>query len=172
MHILCVAKEWANGPFFVCAEMMKVSPQLNDMVKTVVEPMGYELVGCEMVSPGRGGSVFRVYIDHENGINLDDCSAVSHQLSGVLDVEEPISGNYNLEVSSPGLDRPLFEAAHFDRYAGSVISIRLTYAANGRKKFKGVLQGRQDNTITMTVDGENIEFDLDQIDKANLVPEF
>jgi len=151
---------------------MKVGPQLNELVKTVVEPMGYELVGCEMVSAGRGSTTFRVYIDHTDGITLDDCSAVSHQLSGVLDVEEPISGNYNLEVSSPGLDRPLFSAEHFDRFTGSEISIRLLAATDGRKKFKGVLLGRQDNHITMKVDGQDYDFSLDQIDKANLVPEF
>jgi ribosome maturation factor RimP len=151
---------------------MKVSPKLNDLVRSVVDPMGYELVGCEMVSQGGSGSVFRVYIDHEDGITLDDCSAVSHQLSGVFDVEDPISGNYHLEISSPGLDRPLFEVEHFDRFVGSVVSVRLTVAQNGRKKFKGVLLGRQDSRITLLVDEQEVELSLDQLDKANLVPEF
>jgi len=151
---------------------MKANAKVTDLIKKVVDPMGYELVGCEMVSEGRSGSILRVYIDHENGINIDDCSAVSHQLSGMLDVEDPISGNYHLEVSSPGLDRPLFEEEHFDRFAGSEISFKLMYAQNGRKKFKGLLQGREGDVIVVNVDGEDQKFALSQIDKANLVPVF
>ena len=151
---------------------MKSSPQITELVRHVVEPMGYELLGCELVSQGRGGHIFRVYIDHEEGITIDDCSDVSHQLSGMLDVEDPISGNYQLEVSSPGLDRPLFEAAHYDRFAGHEITLKTLTPINGRKKFKGVLLGRQEREITVMVDGQEMRFSLDQIDKARLVPKF
>ena len=151
---------------------MKANTKLTELVKSVVAPMGYELVGCEMLSQGRSGSIFRVYIDHENGITVDDCSAVSHQLSGVFDVEDPISGNYHLEISSPGMDRPLFEAEHFDRFVGAEISLRLVMANNGRKKFKGLLQGRDDDIISVLVDGQEMKFALENIDKANLVPVF
>lgn len=163
--------EWACGPFFVCVEKMKSSPQITEMVRNVVEPMGYELLGCELTSQG-GGNVFRVYIDHEAGITIDDCSEVSHQLSGVLDVEDPISGNYHLEVSSPGLDRPLFEEAHYDRFAGQEISLKTLYAINGRKKFKGILLGRNGRDITLKVDGQDVVITIDQIEKARLVPQF
>lgn len=151
---------------------MKSSPQITEMVRNVVEPMGYELLGCEMVSQGKAGSIFRVYIDHEQGITIDDCSDVSHQLSGVLDVEDPIKGNYNLEVSSPGMDRPLFEAAHYDRFIGHEVSLKTMVALNGRKKFKGKLLERQENQITLLVDGQEIAISMDQIEKANLVPQF
>ncbi len=151
---------------------MKSSPQITELVRNVVEPMGYELVGCELLSQGAGGNIFRVYIDHEAGITIDDCSDVSHQLSGVLDVEDPIKGNYHLEVSSPGLDRPLFEEAHYDKFAGQEISLKTLFALNGRKKFKGILLGRQGREITMRVDGREISISLDQVEKARLVPQF
>lgn len=151
---------------------MKSSPQITELVRNVVEPMGYELLGCEMVSQGSAGNIFRVYIDHDAGITIDDCSDVSHQLSGVLDVEDPIKGNYYLEVSSPGLDRPLFEAAHYDRFVGDEVSLKTMVALNGRKKFKGKLLGRQENQITLLIDGQEIAISIDQIEKANLVPQF
>ena len=118
---------------------MKSNPQITELVRNVVEPMGYELLGCELLSQGTGGNIFRVYIDHEKGITIDDCSDVSHQLSGVLDVEDPIKGNYHLEVSSPGLDRPLFEEKHYDQFAGHEISLKMLVAIDGVKNFKGVL---------------------------------
>jgi len=151
--------------------MTGLERQLTELLDAPVEDAGYELVGLEFVRAGVH-STLRIYIDHENGINIDDCSAVSHQLSGMLDVEDPISGNYHLEVSSPGLDRPLFEEEHFDRFAGSEISFKLMYAQNGRKKFKGLLQGREGDVIVVNVDGEDQKFALSQIDKANLVPVF
>lgn len=151
---------------------MKVSTQISQLVSNVVEPMGYELVGCELLSQGRGGTVFRVYIDHDNGISVDDCADVSHQLSGMLDVEDPISGNYHLEVSSPGLDRPLFEPAHYDRFIGETIAVKTLSPIDGRKKFKGRLLSRQEQEITMQVDGSPVSIPLDQVEKARLVPQF
>jgi len=134
--------------------------------------MGYELVGCELVSQGKGGNIFRVYIDHEAGITLDDCTSVSHQLSAVLDVEDPISGNYYLEISSPGLDRPLFEAGHYDRFAGNEISLKTRIAFDGRKKFKGVLLGREGSEIRLLCDNREMAIPIEQIEKARLVPQF
>ncbi len=151
---------------------MKGNLQLTDLVRNVVEPMGYELVGCELVAQGKGGSVFRVYIDHEEGITLDDCSAVSHQLSGVLDVEDPIRGNYNLEISSPGLDRPLFEVEHFDRFAGNRVSVKMQVAVLGRKNFKGLLLSCHGDDIQVEVDGEVYDLPINQIDQARLIPDF
>ena len=88
--------------------MRRANDRLTTLVRSVVEPMGYEALGIEHASAGSAQAVLRVYIDHANGITVDDCEAVSRQLSSVLDVEDPISGHYDLEVSSPGLDRPLF----------------------------------------------------------------
>jgi len=164
--------EWACGPFFICTEKMKGNPELTDLVRNVVEPMGYELVGCELMPQGKGGSIFRVYIDHGEGITLEDCSAVSHQLSGVLDVEDPIKGNYNLEISSPGLDRPLFTAEHFDRFAGNRVSVKMQMAVLGRKNFKGLLLSREGDEIQVEVDGEVYDLPINQIDQARLIPDF
>lgn len=163
--------EWACGPFFICVKKMKEDNQLTSLVRNVVEPMGYELVGCELVSGDRQGTVFRVYIDHENGITLDDCSSVSHQLSGVLDVEDPIRGNYNLEISSPGLDRPLFTPAHYQRFSGETVSLRMRLPQDGRKKFKGTLLGCEQGVVSVLVEGSEYRLPFDQVEQARLVPE-
>ncbi|HHH13780.1 MAG TPA: ribosome maturation factor RimP [Thiolapillus brandeum] len=152
--------------------MQKSSKAIRDLVRGVVEPMGYELVGVEYLTGQPGGNLLRVYIDREEGITLDDCAAVSHQLSGVLDVEDPIPGNYTLEISSPGLDRPLFEPEHFERYAGKKVNIRLESSVPGRRRYKGTLLGIGDGRVQVEVDGEVHSLDLDEIRDARLVPEF
>jgi ribosome maturation factor RimP len=152
--------------------MASASDSLVEMVRGAVESIGFELVGVEYQSQGRGGSLLRVYIDHAKGIGVEDCTAVSHQISGVLDVEDPIKENYNLEVSSPGLDRPLFFAKDFERFAGSKVHIRLRVKLLDRRRFEGVLNGMQDDDVLVVVDGEEFALPLDLIDKARLVPEF
>lgn len=160
---------WAH---FLLERMHKAPQKIFELVRGVVEPMGYELVGVELVAGGRGGEVLRVYIDREGGIQLDDCSAVSHQLSGVLDVEDPIKGEYSLEVSSPGLARPLFELAHFARFNGERAKVKLGRALDGRRNFTGVLSGVEDDQVLLQVDGELVRIDFEQIDSAKLIPEF
>jgi ribosome maturation factor RimP len=145
---------------------------LVQLIRGAVEPMGYELVGVEYLSQGRGGSLLRVYIDHVNGITVDDCADVSHQISGVLDVEDPIKENYSLEVSSPGLDRPLFFKEDFERFSGSRVSVKLRVKLHDRRRFEGVLNGVEGDEVLVNVDGEEYALPLDQIDKARLVPEF
>lgn len=152
--------------------MAGVSEKLLEIVREAVEPLGYELVGVEYLSQGRGGSLLRVYIDHEEGISVDDCAAVSHQLSGVLDVEDPIQENYSLEVSSPGLDRPLFFERDFVRFSGMRASIRLRTKLHDRRRFEGVLRGVQEGKVLVETDGEVASLPLELIDKARLVPEF
>jgi ribosome maturation factor RimP len=152
--------------------MHKAPDAIAELVRGVVEPMGYELVGVELTSGGRGGEILRVYIDREGGIMLDDCSAVSHQLSGVLDVEDPIRGEYSLEVSSPGLARPLFELAHFGRFQGERVKLKLARPLGGRRNFTGMLRGVEGDVVLLEVDGELVRIDFDQIDSAKLVPEF
>ena len=145
--------------------------KLKRVLAAVVETMGYELVGVEFhtrsVNP-----LLRVYIDSESGITLDDCQRVSHQLGGVLDVEDPISGSYTLEISSPGLDRPLFEARHFDRFAGAQARLQLREPLDGRRKLMGRLLGMRDGDVAI-VDSEGREWrvPLERIEKARLVPE-
>ena len=133
--------------------------------------MGYELVGVEYRSGG-GSGLLRVYIDREDGIMLDDCVDVSRQVSAMLDVEDPLKEAYQLEVSSPGVDRPLFVKEHFERFAGSKIRIKLRMKLHGRKKFEGVLHGIQADDVVLEMDGEMEYLPLDQIESARLVPEF
>ena len=151
--------------------MRRVADKLQQLIEDVVTAMDYELVGIEY-SPRDKNALLRVYIDSEKGILIDDCSAVSHQLSGVFDVEDPISGNYDLEVSSPGLDRPIFKDGDFDRFAGNIVKIKLSRALDGRKNFKGLLQGIDSGDVIVNVDDEDVRLPLSNIDQAKLVPEF
>lgn len=157
--------------------MRQVENELTGLVRSVVEPMGYELVGVDYFRHGKHRGVLRVYIDHLNGvrtegITLDDCSAVSHQLSGVLDVEDPIAGHYDLEVSSPGLDRPLFTAEHFERFRGRNVRIRLTVKLDGQRNFEGRIAGLRQELVLLGVADECREIPLSLVESARLVPEF
>jgi ribosome maturation factor RimP len=152
--------------------MQQVDPKLAELVRAVVEPMGYECVGVDYAVGTAGGAVLRVYIDHADGIGLDDCEAVSHQLSGALDVADPIAGHYDLEVSSPGLDRPLFELAHFRRFVGSQAQIRLLDKLDGRRRFTGRIAGVDGDDVLLDVDGARLALPFGRIELARLVPEF
>ncbi len=163
-----------KGPLlvFTAAKYMRQVPEkIQRIVEDVVTSMGYELVGVEHLMHDKSG-VLRVYIDKNQGIMLDDCQAVSHQLSGVLDVEDPVPGNYNLEISSPGLDRPLFKPGDFERFAGQSIKVKLVRAQQGRKNYKGILQGWQGNEVIIDMQGQEVRLSLDNIDQARLAPEF
>lgn len=151
--------------------MRLADTKLTRLVRSVVEPMGYELVGVDYFQRGEAGAVLRVYIDHEGGITLDDCTAVSHQLSGVLDVEDPVPGHYDLEVSSPGLDRPLFTPEHYERFRGQRARVKLSTKLDGRRHFEGVLVGLRDDVVLLEMDGELRELSLAMIESARLVPE-
>ena len=144
---------------------------LTELFEPVVEAMGYELVGVEFHAAGRYGTL-RVYIDREEGVSLDDCAAISHQISGILDVEEPIKQAYDLEISSPGIDRPLFKLADYERFSGELAKIKLSVAQQGRKNFKGRLQGViEPSQVAIEVDGERFELPFADIARANLVGE-
>lgn len=150
--------------------MQPADSHLTLLTRGVVEPMGFELVGVEYFQHG-GNATFRVYIDRESGITCDDCAAVSHQLSGVLDLEDPIPGRYDLEVSSPGLDRPLVFPEHFERYAGHRIRIRLAEKLDGRRKLDGRLLGYQNGNVELEVDERHWEVPLERIESARMVPD-
>ncbi len=141
------------------------------IAEPVVTGLGYELWGVEYLSQGRH-SVLRVFIDAENGIEVDDCAAVSRQLSSVLDVEDPIAGEYNLEVSSPGMDRPLFKLEQYQLFAGHQVQIRLRAPFEGRRNFSGLLKGVEGDEIVVEVDNAEYLLPIDSIDKANIVPRF
>ncbi len=126
--------------------MTGLERQLTEMLEAPVVAAGYELVGLEFVRAGQH-STLRIFIDHENGITVEDCAEVSRQVSAVLDVEDPISVVYNLEVSSPGLERPLFKAAHYEQFIGHEVSIVLKMAVGNRRKWKGVIQSIDGETV-------------------------
>ena len=147
-----------------------IHDKLTAMAEPAVTSLGYELVGLEY-RPNKSEGLLRIYIDSATGVTLEDCEVVSHQISGLLDVEDPIQGAYRLEISSPGLDRPLFKAADFERFAGVEARIRLTGLWDGRRKFRGILRGMQDGHVLIEEEGTEHAVPLDRIDKANLVPD-
>ena len=145
--------------------------QLQAMLAPVVESLSYECWGVEFISQGRH-SLLRVYIDHANGILVDDCEAVSRQVSAVLDVEDPISSEYTLEVSSPGMDRPLFTLDQFAKHVGEQVKIKLRSPFDGRRNFQGLLRGVEDQDVVVLVDDHEFLLPIDLIDKANIIPRF
>ena len=146
--------------------------RLNGLLAPCVEAMGYELADLELKRERRG-QVLRLFIDQDSGIGLDDCERVSGQVSALLDVEDPIPGHYNLEVSSPGLDRKLAKPEHFDRFAGRRVQVRLRGERLGRRNFGGTLLSRRGESIMLDVpDGTGqVEFSLEDIMVARLAPE-
>lgn len=157
--------------YFWRIRLAKFEQKLTEMLRPAVEEVGKELLGCEFISAGKH-SVLRLFIDHENGIEVDDCAEVSHQVGAILDVEDPISTEYSLEVSSPGLDRPLFELSHFEQVIGETINVKLSIPLNGRRKFKGILEAIENDTLIVIVDGQPYELVVNNIEKANLVYNF
>lgn len=152
--------------------MGPMQQKLVAMFSPAISGLGYELWGVEYISQGKN-SVLRLYIDSENGITVEDCRQVSHQVSGILDVEDPIKGQYSLEVSSPGLDRPLFIADHYARNLGAKVKVRLRQAVLGRRNFTAVIDSVKDDEICLVDEtDEAIVVHVSDIDKANLVAEF
>jgi len=144
---------------------------LNELLQPVVESMGFEFWGLEFLAQGKP-STLRIYIDHTDGITVDHCAAVSRQVGSVLDVEDPISHDYVLEVSSPGMDRPLFRLEQYQQSVGEVLEVRLRMPFDGRRKFKGVLTGIEDTDIVLLVDDHEYLLPVELVDKAHIVPKF
>ncbi len=167
--------EWALGPFFVRDELetrLKHSAQKEQLIELLeppLEALGYELIDLE-ARTGQDG-LLRIYIDSESGIDLEDCERVSQQISAVLDVEDPMPNRYALEVSSPGLDRPLRKREHFERYRDEVVKVRLDRARDGRRNFKGRLVSVSDDEIVVEVDTEQFALSLADVQSAQLVAE-
>ena len=145
--------------------------RLTNLLEPVVESLGYELILLEYVQGG-GDAVLRLFIDHADGIVVEDCEKVSREVAAVLDVEDPIRQAYNLEVSSPGLDRPLTKPAHFDRFAGDRARITLFDARNGQRRFNGMLIGMVEGQVSLRTDQGTENFELTEIERAQLVPDF
>ncbi|GAB3286136.1 ribosome maturation factor RimP [Parahaliea aestuarii] len=143
--------------------------ELQQLLAPSVEALGYELWGIEYLSQGRH-TVLRVYIESEQGIGVEDCADVSHHVSGVLDVEDPIAGEYTLEVSSPGVDRLLFHLEQYPAYVGEWIELRLRRPFDGRRKFKGTLKGIEGEDVVVQVDDHEYLLPHGAIEKARIQP--
>ena len=145
---------------------------LKQLVKPVVEALDCELWGIEIQMGGKA-KLLRIFIDRdEDGVGIDDCERVSRQTSAILDVEDVIAGEYVLEVSSPGMDRPLYELDHYARYLGEEISLRLRFPYEGRRNYKGRLMAIEGDEIVVVVADNEFLFPVEGIEKANLVPQF
>ncbi len=140
---------------------------LTKVVEPVVVAMGYELVGIEY-RPNKRQALVRIYIDKADGVSVEDCALVSNQVSGVFDVEDPLSGRYTLEVSSPGLRRPIFKASDYDRFAGELVHIRIQGTLDGRRRIHGILRGLRADCVIVVENGIEISVPLNRVDKANL----
>jgi ribosome maturation factor RimP len=150
---------------------MAKEQQLQVILAPAVTALGYEFWGLEYLTHARQ-AVLRVFIDSPNGITVEDCAKVSRQLSAVLDVEDPISIEYALEVSSPGMDRPLFTLEQYQRYVGQHVKIRLRAPFEGRRNFSGRLVGVETEDVVVVVDDHEFLLPIEMIDKAELVPQF
>lgn len=145
--------------------------QLQALLAPVVEALGYQCWGIEYISQGRH-SLLRIFIDKEGGVLVEDCEIVSRQVSGVLDVEDPIAVEYTLEVSSPGMDRPLFTLEQFAAHAGDQVKIKLRTPFEGRRNFQGLLRGVEEQDVVVQIDDHEFLLPIDSIDKANIIPSF
>lgn len=143
--------------------------RLQKLLEPAIENMGYELADLELKTGGADGLV-RIFIDKADGIDVEDCEAVSRQVSAILDVEDPVQGNYALEVSSPGLDRTLTKPAHFKRFMGQDVRVKLRFPLLGRRNFRGALKSADDEKIEVEVDGESHSLPIATIESARLVP--
>jgi ribosome maturation factor RimP len=145
---------------------------LTALLQPVIEGLGYELWELEYL-PGRGNALLRIYIDTEahEGITVDDCERVSRATSDTLDAADPIPGNYTLEVSSPGIERPLRMARHFAPYAGEQVFVEMTQPIDERRRFKGRLVAADETTIDVEVDGRMHRLPIVGIRKAHLAPD-
>jgi ribosome maturation factor RimP len=150
---------------------MVSSAKLTRLLQPLIEGLGYEFVGIEHSSNPKKPAVV-IYIDRTEGIAIEDCETVSREVAALLDVEDPIPGHYTLEVSSPGLDRPLFTAEQYARFAGEMAAVTVYAPVDGRRKFKGPILGAGENTITIDQDGVEVVLDLSNVVKARLVPDY
>lgn len=151
--------------------MATLEQNLQEMLQGAVEDLGCELWGIECQRAGRFMTV-RLFIDKEGGVTVDDCADVSRQVSAILDVEDPIADKYNLEVSSPGLDRPLFTLSQFERYIGQDIAVHLRIPVMERRKWQGKLECIENDMVTLIVDGQEQVLVFGNIQKANIVAKF
>jgi len=160
-------------PIFFSSVLERMKEEdLNALLAPLIADLGLELVGIEF-SPGRGGSLLRVYVDApQRPVTIDDCERASREISAALDVNDPVAGRYTLEVSSPGLDRPLFTPAHFERFVGEAVKINVNLPLDGRRRFHGTIKSVDGDRITIDQDGEPVAIVHANIAKARLAPDY
>ncbi|WP_346796410.1 ribosome maturation factor RimP [Halomonas sp. Bachu 37] len=144
---------------------------LHALIEPVVAAMGFELWGIDHLSQGKHSRLV-IYIERDSGISVEDCADVSRQISAVLDVEDPIAGEYRLEVSSPGMARPLYTLDQYARFQGHHIALKLRVPFDGRRKFQGLLAGVEGDEVLLQFEGEEYCFPIESIDQAHIVPQF
>ncbi len=152
--------------------MARIEHDIEELLAPAIEALALELWGVEY-RPGRGDALLRLYIDvAERPVTLDDCEKVSREVSALLDVHDPIDSQYTLEVSSPGLERPLFKPEHYARFIGDRAKIELEFPVAGRRRFQGAILAASPDTVTIEQDGQPVELAIEQIQRARLVVAF
>ncbi len=144
-----------------------MNQKIEQYIRPTIENMGYELWGCQYLAQGHR-ALLRVYIDKANGIGIEDCERVSRQIGALLDVEDPISGQYSLEISSPGIPRPLFYHDHYQRYINETVEIKVLKPVDGRRKFMGVIVKADEEKLVLAIDNEQQDFLFSNIVKGSL----
>ena len=150
--------------------MYRQSVNIDALLRPVVTDMGYVCWGIELLRQGRS-ALLRIYIDSGGGVTLEDCERVSNRVSGILDVEDPIAGEYLLEVSSPGLDRLLFNREQYELYIGETVKVRLSGTIDNRKRITGRIEGITGETLVLNESGREFQIPLGEIDRARLCPD-
>lgn len=145
------------------------SEELEQLLAPAVGGLGYEITDLEVKVGGRDG-VVRLFIDHPDGIDLEDCEKVSREVSSILDVDDPIPGQYNLEVSSPGLDRRLRTREHFERFMGEEVRVKMRVPVEGRRNYRGEIRAADDEKVDVEVDGQMHSLLINNIASARLIP--
>ncbi len=148
-----------------------MTDRIHSQIEPTVAGLGYELLGLER-SRGSASQLLRLYIDHADGITVEDCERVSRQVSDLLDAEQLVRGEYTLEVSSPGLDRPLFTLEQHRRFIGEEVALRLRALVGGRRRVNGRLRVVSDETLSVEVEGELLEIPYREIERSRLVPDW
>lgn len=141
---------------------------VTELIDTTIQALGLDLWGVELLQQGKY-SLLRIYIEREEGVTIEDCEKVSRQVSALLDVEDPIAGEYTLEVSSPGMDRPLFSIEHYSQYVGSEVDLKLRRPLDGRRKFKGQIIKVSGDIVGLVVEGSEYDLEFSDIEKASIV---
>ncbi|OGV50640.1 MAG: ribosome maturation factor RimP [Legionellales bacterium RIFCSPHIGHO2_12_FULL_42_9] len=145
-------------------------PEIQKLLEPLIVVLGYELWGCDYLPQGQF-SLLRIYIDKEGGISLEDCELVSKEVGALLDVEDPIQSNYSLEISSPGIPRPLFSKEHYSRYQGEQVMLKLRQPVNGSRKLAAKIVSVGKTSVGLEVGGTTINVEFSEILKANLIGE-